>query len=240
MTALPLPRHWLGAGLLAALLHAGIAVLIMLLVPHSPSALVPSEQGVKINLQSMGNAISSAATPAPEPVEAVEPDVPVPDVAEIQNQDNPVPEADEQEVLAASTANQPKAEAADPAVPTETVEALTITPDVAPAPDTREPTRGGGDPTEAYIDTVRGWLSDNKRYPEQARQRGDEGVVRIYFVVDREGNILEYRILESSGIALLDREVEALLDRAQPLPAMPDDLRRNRIELTVPIEFSLN
>lgn len=240
MTALQLRRHWLGAGLLAALLHAGIAALIMLLVPNSPSALVPSEQGVKINLESMGDAMSSAAAPAPEPVEAVEPDVPTPDVAEAPTRDNPVPEANEQDVLAASAADQPSAETADPTVPSETVEALTITPDATPEPETREPTRGGGDPTEAYIDTLRGWLSDNKQYPKQAQRRGDEGVVRIYFVVDREGNILEYRILESSGIALLDREVEALLDRAQPLPAMPDDLRRNRIELTVPIEFSLN
>ncbi|MDT0635168.1 energy transducer TonB [Spectribacter hydrogenoxidans] len=240
MTALPLRRHWLGAALLAALLHAGIAALIMALVPTSPSALVPSEQGVAINLESLGDAMSTAPAPAPESVEAVEPDMPAPDVAEVPTRDNSVPEAEEQDVLAATAADRATAETADPTAPTETVEALTITPDAPPTPESSETARGGGDPTEAYIDTVRGWLSDNKQYPEQARQRGDEGVVRIYFVVDREGNILEYRILESSGIALLDREVEALLDRAQPLPAMPDDLRRNRIELVVPIEFSLN
>lgn len=240
MTALPLRRHWLGAGLLAALLHAGIAALIMALVPTSPSALVPTEQGVKINLESLGDAMSTAAAPAPEPVEAVEPNVPAPEVAEALTRDNSVPEAEEQEILAATAADRATAETAEPTAPTETVEALTITPDSPPTPESSETIRGGGDPTEAYIDTVRGWLSDNKQYPEQARQRGDEGVVRIYFVVDREGNILEYRILEGSGIALLDREVEALLDRAQPLPAMPDDLRRNRIELIVPIEFSLN
>ena len=42
--------------------------------------------------------------------------------------------------------------------------------------------------------------------------------------------------LASSGFDALDREAEALPTRASPLPAPPDSVEGDRIELTVPVE----
>lgn len=98
----------------------------------------------------------------------------------------------------------------------------------------------GASRADEYVTRVRHWLARNKSYPERARRQNLEGVVRIRFAVDREGRVLDYRIVSSSGHALLDQEVEAMIERAQPLPSMPEKLRRTRMELVVPIHFSLH
>ena len=39
--------------------------------------------------------------------------------------------------------------------------------------------------------------------------------------------------------ALLDEEVEAMIERAQPLPRMPADMAHAQLEIVVPVRFSL-
>ncbi len=57
--------------------------------------------------------------------------------------------------------------------------------------------------------------------------------------MSRDGTVLEYRIEQSSGHTLLDQEVEAMIERAQPLPAMPDFMTQARLELVVPVDFAI-
>ncbi|MBS0533736.1 MAG: energy transducer TonB [Proteobacteria bacterium] len=78
-----------------------------------------------------------------------------------------------------------------------------------------------------------------KRYPAEARSRGDRGVVRLAFSVDRQGGVHNARVLGSSGSQLLDRETLAMIERAAPLPAPPDDLPGARIAIVVPISYSI-
>lgn len=61
----------------------------------------------------------------------------------------------------------------------------------------------------------------------------------LYFVVDREGHVLDYRIEQSAGHAALDEEVQKMIERAQPLPAMPDTMDKETLELVVPVQFFL-
>ena len=44
------------------------------------------------------------------------------------------------------------------------------------------------------------------RYPARARERAHQGVVVVEALLDREGNVLEVKLLSSSGYILLDRE----------------------------------
>ncbi|MEM9629299.1 MAG: energy transducer TonB [Pseudomonadota bacterium] len=46
-------------------------------------------------------------------------------------------------------------------------------------------------------------------------------------------------IEQSSGHRLLDRAVTALIERAQPLPSMPNDIEEPNLTLVVPISFVL-
>jgi protein TonB len=99
----------------------------------------------------------------------------------------------------------------------------------------------GGNPDAApdYFSTLAAWLNKHKRYPRRARQRQQQGIVKVWFAIDTEGQVLSHRIVGSSGHRLLDQEVEELLERASPLPPMPADIQQAKLEITVPIVFSL-
>ena len=79
----------------------------------------------------------------------------------------------------------------------------------------------------------------NKRYPDSARSRGEQGVAQVFFSLDRQGRLLESRLVRSSGAASLDEEALALLRRAQPFPAPPSDWPGEHVDLNVPIRFNL-
>lgn len=103
-------------------------------------------------------------------------------------------------------------------------------------------TAGGGltGDTRDYAATLLTWLEQHKDYPRRARVRRQQGTVMLYFVIDRHGRVLEYRIEEGSGHPALDQEVLSLIQRAQPLPAMPVSMEKDTLELVVPVEFFLN
>jgi protein TonB len=82
-------------------------------------------------------------------------------------------------------------------------------------------------------------LQQYKRYPGDAQARGEEGVVQLSFTVDRTGHVLNREIVRSSGHRELDNEVMSMIERAQPLPPFPATMPQAKLELTVPIRFSL-
>jgi protein TonB len=51
--------------------------------------------------------------------------------------------------------------------------------------------------------------------------------------------VLARSISKSSGVAALDEEVLAMVQRAQPLPAFPSAMMQQSVNLVVPIRFSL-
>jgi protein TonB len=80
-------------------------------------------------------------------------------------------------------------------------------------------------------------LERNKRYPSEARARGEHGVTRLAFSIDGQGRLLSSRIAASSGSAVLDAETLALVQRAQPFPPPPRELAGS--EMTVPVSFNI-
>jgi protein TonB len=90
-----------------------------------------------------------------------------------------------------------------------------------------------------YRTLLQAWLERHKRYPRRAKLRQLEGTAMLYFAIDREGHLLSYRIDRSSGHALLDEEVEALIRRAAPLPPAPTALSGGRLEFVLPVRFAL-
>jgi protein TonB len=82
-------------------------------------------------------------------------------------------------------------------------------------------------------------LQQFKNYPNQARERNEQGVVLLAFSIDRNGHVLSRHIVSGSGHADLDDEVMAMIERAQPLPAFPPSMTQAQLSLTVPIRFAL-
>lgn len=90
-----------------------------------------------------------------------------------------------------------------------------------------------------YFAVILAWLEKHKEYPRQSQLRRQQGTAVLHFELDREGRVLSYRIRTSSGFPELDREVEAMLKRAEPLPPMPAEMTQARLELQVPVQFRL-
>jgi protein TonB len=61
----------------------------------------------------------------------------------------------------------------------------------------------------------------------------------LSFTVGRGGQLLGSRLARSSGSAALDAETQAMLRRAQPLPAFPPELPGTSLNFTVPVRFSI-
>jgi protein TonB len=80
-------------------------------------------------------------------------------------------------------------------------------------------------------------LDSHKRYPGEARAQGHRGTVSIQFSLDRAGHLMTANVLKSSGSRHLDEEALALMKRAGPLPAPPEDLAN--VALTLPINFNI-
>jgi len=109
-----------------------------------------------------------------------------------------------------------------------------------PAPRTAQRAKGGAPRVEAsWQSSLVKHLQRYKRYPSAALSRSEEGVVLLSFSLDRNGRVLEHRIAHSSGYAELDDEVMEMIMRAEPLPAFPASMTEPKLDLTVPIRFSL-
>jgi len=78
-----------------------------------------------------------------------------------------------------------------------------------------------------------------KRYPPEARARGQQGAARVAFTIDRDGWVRERRIAETSGSPELDRECLAMLARAQPLPKPPSQVQTSELSFVVPVKFNI-
>jgi len=101
--------------------------------------------------------------------------------------------------------------------------------------------RGGGGKAASrnYAGTLAAWLNKHKRYPRRARKLGQQGTTKVRFTINRDGRLLSFRILASSGHDLLDQEVREMLRRASPMPAIPKAIARAELTVTVPISFTL-
>ena len=81
-------------------------------------------------------------------------------------------------------------------------------------------------------------LERYKRYPPEARSRGESGVTQLAFSVDRNGSVHNAHIVHSSGSSLLDRETIALAERAAPMPPPPPEISGAQIPIVVPIRYN--
>ena len=116
-----------------------------------------------------------------------------------------------------------------------------VTKQTTPLSGTTQASNNGSTQQRAnYKSTLLAWLAKHKKYPRRARKRGMEGTGTLYIAVDQDGNILDYRIEESTGFRTLDKEIEAMIKRAQPLPIAPSSINQAKMEFTFLVEFLLD
>lgn len=85
------------------------------------------------------------------------------------------------------------------------------------------------------------WLSQYRRYPPSARRARLEGTVEIVVVLLPDGRLVQQRVAQSSGHAVLDQAALELLRRASPVPAATFDTgEAAELELHLPIVYRLS
>lgn len=79
-------------------------------------------------------------------------------------------------------------------------------------------------------------------YPKKAYERGEEGYVKIRITIDKEGMIQDLETVQSSNTTLLDKAALYSAKKAEPFPAVPDQLALDdgMYEFTIPYRFQLN
>lgn len=234
-------RTWATAGVIVAAVHAGV-IAAALLIRGAAMPPVPEQPVVVVELPPLSNLPQAVAAAVPQ--QEVVPDQPQPDQPRMVNTPIEAPVVNAplpREVVAASPpeaapVRQPRPAAAPAPAP--------VNPAPAPAAASAPSNVAGNDPRarqqEAdYFSLVNAHLARNKRYPREARQARQEGVVTVRFTVSRDGRVSGATIRNSSGHELLDQATLDLLQRVSPLPRFPRSMTRDSVTLTLPIEYSL-
>jgi protein TonB len=214
---------------------------------NAPSLTVVSLSAVKGAAEGEEKVEPAEAAKPPEPVQSAPDAVARPAVAALSSVPPPLiawrPAPAIAPAPAPRSAEPSTARAAAPAA--QSVPAAIAVPAAAgPAPARRGTADGlavkaPAGKSHAYAARVRSWLYAHMRYPRRAKMRHEEGVVRVRFVLDRAGGLLEGAIIHGSGNAPLDEEAMAMLRRASPFPGAPRDISGEQIEFTIPIAFEL-
>jgi protein TonB len=122
--------------------------------------------------------------------------------------------------------------------------------DAEPAENTitsAKPSTGGdntgardSDTNKEYTATLLAWLERHKHYPRQARISRMEGNAILYFRIDRDGKVLDYQLVQSTGHYVLDDAVIDMIKSASPVPTPPTQLSIAELNFRVPVTFALN
>ncbi|CAD5106277.1 energy transducer TonB [Zestomonas carbonaria] len=223
-------------------LHGGLAFWALFWHPQAAPVELPPP-AVMIELEPLPPA---APKPAPPPPQIVEPEpepeplpklveAPKPKIAITQPKPKPKPKPKPPKPIEKpqpKPAEEPPQEA-PPAPPAET--------DSKPAAQQLASVSAPSKAEVTWQSKLLSHLSRYKRYPEDARRRGYEGITRVRFSVDRDGNVLSVELVGSSGSASLDRATLAMIRRAQPVPKPPADLLDgNSLEVVAPFVYSLD
>lgn len=192
-----------------------------------PSALILAilifagiQKAVKIQPHSDDSLVQIALTEPEPPVTAPTPPAPVPQEAKPQpvaKPTQPPRPSPPQTVTATPVSNTPSPEVAAPTPPK-----AIAAPIAAPAPPQETPPPApAAKPNNAsieasYISKLRAHLNSIKRYPtgREASQQRPQGKVKVWFVLNRDGTLVEQGIDESSNSMLLDEAARKTINRA--------------------------
>jgi|GEM_PF-2317878 len=103
---------------------------------------------------------------------------------------------------------------------------------------------GGGGALAAqrhYLQLIRARILAQRKYPYMARQRRQEGVVRLRFTLSPAGSLSQgVQVVKPSGHSLLDEQARQCVLAAAPFPPFPLDLRRDRLAVELPIIYKIS
>lgn len=246
------PGFWV---VISLLLHAAV-----LWAPRD-EGLASGRAGIKASAQTVSLSLASVTQQAPADVVAPQPPTPEPRPPEPRPEPRPEPKPEPKPVPKPEPRPEPRPEPPpEPAPPPPTsqpaeqqvdgaqTEQLASTATGAaeqkgragPIADGANATGQRDNAYNRYLGVIQSLIERHKEYPAQARMRGLEGTVEVWFQLDDQGRINEVKIVESSGNRLLDMSAERMLRRLRLPPPPPEILTLSRFDLQVPIAYRLD
>jgi protein TonB len=89
---------------------------------------------------------------------------------------------------------------------------------------------------EAWKKKIATLLVSKRTLPPAAA--GHNGTAKVKFVIDRQGRLISRELVESTGSELLDTAALSLIERTEPFPEPPAEVRDDSFAFTVAINFA--
>lgn len=238
------PARWAGSIAAALLVHGAVAAVLLLDWAPSRPFEPPAQPlaAMTVELAPMPSAPERRPSQSPPGPEQVEQRV-QPRPERVPPRFDPPPEAKSAPPPDALPANPEEAPESTPLAAadrsTAAPSSMADSTEALSAPVEGAPSDDGRSAIQTWEHALLSHLELHKRYPGGAQMRRQEDVIYLRFTMDRGGKVLQWRIARSRGYALLDQEVDALIQRASPLPPPPDEMGGSTIDMVVPVEFFL-
>ena len=93
--------------------------------------------------------------------------------------------------------------------------------------------------TRDYTPQVLQKIYQNIVYPSRAVSKNQEGTVRVAMVIGRSGELKNVLATQESKHRILNRAALRAVKKAAPFPVLPEEIKADVFELSVPITFQL-
>jgi protein TonB len=93
-----------------------------------------------------------------------------------------------------------------------------------------------GNEQDELLAYIKNFINKNLAYPPMARRRNIQGVVRVSFTFEKNGELVSIEVSRSSGSSILDKAAVSLIKQIHPIESIPI---KRKMDLTVNIDYKL-
>lgn len=97
-----------------------------------------------------------------------------------------------------------------------------------------------GDELLRYQSALKKLINAHKIYPRIARKKEIEGVVTIGFLISKNGQLKDIKLIVSSNYKILDRAAIKTITDANPFLPIPESINKTELRLVLTISFALD
>lgn len=91
----------------------------------------------------------------------------------------------------------------------------------------------------AYFVELKRRIEDKWVYPQEAVRKGQSGQGELRFVLRKDGSVRTVEIVQSTGVAILDRYIENAIRLASPFPPIPASVGEDAIPISINYTYVL-
>ena len=92
---------------------------------------------------------------------------------------------------------------------------------------------------DEYLSKLRYLIEKNKIYPQSAKRLNQMGKVHVCFVISKDGQIKDVKVVKDSNYKRLNEAALEILAKINRFEPIPEKLNKNSWEITVPIVYQI-